>query len=91
MHKLKLFILLTAAIEATAFTPTPMQFGCRDIPAYETADAAKGYGAQQVFLESGCLYLKGVDLVIDKAARGYLKVCNRHNHDECYWTPDTRP
>lgn len=76
---------------AETFTPTTMQYGCRSIAAYEKADAARGYGAQQVFLESGCAYLEGIGLTIAQSSGAYLRVCNVHSDKECYWTPDTRP
>lgn len=84
-------VLMTTSLLAEPFTPTAMQYGCRNIPAYEKADGAKGYGAQQLFIDADCVYLKGIDLKITEVKQGFLKVCNVHNTNECHWTPDTRP
>lgn len=91
MRQLLLGILLSAALAAEIFTPTMMQYGCRSIEAYQRADAAKGYGAQQVFLDAECVYLRDLTLNIAEQKADYLKVCSAKNDHACYWTQDTRP
>lgn len=90
--KLPLFTLLVGAgLLAETFTPTTMQYGCRSVEAYQRAEAAKGYGAQQVFLDAGCVYLRNLTFDITRQEGNYLRVCSVENVHECSWTPDTRP
>lgn len=91
MKKILLATALATLLVADTFAPAPMQYGCRSIGDYQKADTAAGYGAQRVFLDAGCLYLRGIDLIVVASQDGYVQVCNVHAQKECYWTPDTRP
>lgn len=90
MKKILLAAALATLLVADTFAPAPMQYGCRSIGDYQKAAAASGYGAQQVFLDAGCLYLRGIDLMVGASRDGFVQVCNVHAKNECYWTPDTR-
>lgn len=82
--------LLFSLVAAETFEPNRMQFGCPSIDKYERGDNAKGYGAAKIFSESGCIYLKGMDLVYAQSEKGYIKVCLKDNEKMCYWTIDSR-
>lgn len=86
---LSLLFLLTPLFAFEALIPTSLQFGCRSVPAYEHAERVKGYGAGDAFADSGCVYLKGMDLVIKKHEDDYIQVCLGDDLTMCYWTLDT--
>lgn len=86
---LSLLFLLPSLFALEAMIPTSLQFGCRSILDYEHAEHAKGYGAGNAFADAGCVYLKGMDLVIKKHESDYAQVCLSDDLKMCYWTLDT--